>query len=102
MNPEIEKILKRALVGLKMGADLAYATETTDSQAAMAGAVCVKIESIEEEVKAFLGRTLETQYVPGNPGCTIFFKSQREAAGTADEKRDRSAENAAPSRPEPS
>jgi len=73
MNPEIEKILKRALVGLKMGADLAYATETTDSQAAMAGAVCVKIESIEEEAKAFLRSTLETQDVPGNPGCTIFF-----------------------------
>ena len=54
MTPELEKLLKRALVGLKMGADLAYATETTDSQSAMAGAVCVKIETIEEEMKAFL------------------------------------------------
>ena len=53
-NDRLRKLLNRALLGLKDGADLAYATETTDSCHGRASVVGPRIEEIEAEVKAAL------------------------------------------------
>ena len=73
---DAEAMLRQALRGLRMGADLAWATETTDSQHRMASGSAPRISGIEENVKEFLSRSNDELCQP----CPLSTPPRQETA----------------------
>lgn len=67
---EAHNLLRVAAVAINQAADLAGATETTDSQHALAGRLLMPLERTAKQITQFLNRGQNVEAIHGEKGLT--------------------------------